>query len=331
MSKIILQPTGNKDAREHYVDTIANPVDAARIKSYIPSLSSEIDAIYPNGKVYIWGVTPGKDNVNKKKWEKICKGDVTLFSKGADTPGTEGGIFASAVTTLKVHNKNLAINLWGYDKNGNTWEYIYFVAEIKNTVIPYSMFNPAVGYANNYIIQGFNVLDQEKSNKLFSTFDLYSDVYFEPSTEADFEDVVSKLEQEDLLESENKALVRKEQGFLRDYLFKGKTTEKCGICGRELPIDFLITSHIKKRSECTKTEKLDYKNIVMPMFKFGCDDAYEKGYIYVDASGVIRKNLSKSLTRDMELMFNGVDGKNCSYFNASTSKYFEAHRKKFGK
>lgn len=331
MSKIILQPTGNKDAREHYVDTIMNPVDASRIKRFVPELSSQIDALYPDGRVFIWGVTPGKDDVNKKKWEKIDRGDVTLFSRGSDVPRQEGGIIASAVTTLKFHNKDLAVDLWDYDKNGNTWEYIYLVAEVKNTIIPYSSFNPAVGYASNYIIQGFTVLDDEKSARLFSHFDLYSDVYYEPSSEDEFERIVAKLENEDLLDSEKTALQRKEQGFLRDYLFKGKITEKCGICGRTLPIDFLITSHIKKRSSCTHEERLDYKNVVMPMCKFGCDDAFEKGYIYVDNAGVIQKNDSKTMTPDMEQMFNQVVGKNTPYYNNDRAKYFEAHRKKFGK
>ena len=35
MSNVILQPSSNKDAREHYVDTIANPVSLERIRSYI--------------------------------------------------------------------------------------------------------------------------------------------------------------------------------------------------------------------------------------------------------------------------------------------------------
>ena len=35
MSKIILQPSGNKDAREHYVDTIQNPVSIDRLSKFV--------------------------------------------------------------------------------------------------------------------------------------------------------------------------------------------------------------------------------------------------------------------------------------------------------
>ena len=51
-----------------------------------------------------------------------------------------------------------------------------------------------------------------------------------------------------------------------------------------------MAAHIKKRSFSSTEEKLDYKNIVMPMCKFGCDELYEKGYIIIkDGQVVINK------------------------------------------
>ena len=35
MSNIILQPSSNKDAREHYVDTIQNPVSLKSIENFL--------------------------------------------------------------------------------------------------------------------------------------------------------------------------------------------------------------------------------------------------------------------------------------------------------
>ena len=102
MNKIILQPTSNKDAYEHYVNTILNPVPVEVLKKYIDDdLYKKIMMQYPNEMVYVWGVTNGVNDVNKRKWDKITRGDVTLFSK-------KGGVFASAVTTLTFHNKELA-------------------------------------------------------------------------------------------------------------------------------------------------------------------------------------------------------------------------------
>tara|TARA_Y100001970_G_scaffold196945_1_gene239534 strand:- start:838 stop:1050 length:213 start_codon:yes stop_codon:yes gene_type:complete len=42
-TKIILQPSGNKDAREHYVNTIDNFVSLERISSFLKS--SDIDVL----------------------------------------------------------------------------------------------------------------------------------------------------------------------------------------------------------------------------------------------------------------------------------------------
>ena len=94
MSNIILQPSSNKDAREHYVDTIANPVKLEFIRDYIDFKDfNKLKEIYPSGNCKIWGVTPSKINFNK--WKRIKTGDITLFSK-------KGKIYSSATTTYKL-------------------------------------------------------------------------------------------------------------------------------------------------------------------------------------------------------------------------------------
>ncbi len=325
MAKLILQPAGNKDGREHYVDTIQNMVDTSIIKFYEPNLISLIDSLYPSGKAAVWGVTPGNNNVNKNKWDRISKGDVTVFSKS-------GGIFATGVTTFKFHNKALAEKLWNKDVNGNTWEYIYLLDEIKLIDIPYPEFNKRMGYASNFIIQGFNVIDAQKSALFLSEMGLLSDIYSDEVTETDFTNAILKLENETTLDTVQKqSYGRKEQSFLRGYLFKGLTKSKCAICGKEFPIDMLIASHIKKRSLCSKSEKLDYKNIVVPMCVFGCDSSFEKGYIFVDSAGFIRLNDKKTITPDVETSLKAIKDSKCLIFNMNNKKYFETHRKEFGK
>ena len=160
MSNIILQPSGNKDAREHFINTIELPVKLSEIEKFLSQNEKDVlSQIYPENQCRIWGVTSGGNNITK--WERIKKGDVTLFSK-------DGAIYASAVTTYKTHNKKLAEFLWDYNSNGETWENIYFLDEVRKHNIPYLDFNNAVGYKENYIIQGFGVLDEIKSVSRFS-------------------------------------------------------------------------------------------------------------------------------------------------------------------
>lgn len=169
MSRVILQPSGNKDAREHYENTIQRPVPFDLLNRHLNDNHMRVlESYYSDKQVPTWGVTPGKNNVNHKKWGKVQVGDVTLFS-------SNGHIFASGVVTHKLHHKELAAELWGYDKTGQTWEYIYFLDEIKSHSIPYIEFNNAAGYDENYVIQGFNVLKEELSERILTWFDLKKD------------------------------------------------------------------------------------------------------------------------------------------------------------
>jgi len=108
MSKLIIQPSANKDARSHYVDTIENAVDFSRLKPFLSNNElSRLKEIYPEERCYIWGVTPGGNN--KPSWDRILRGDVAVFSR-------DGKIYASSVVTYKLHNQGLAANLWNFDK-----------------------------------------------------------------------------------------------------------------------------------------------------------------------------------------------------------------------
>lgn len=66
--------------------------------------------------------------------------------------------------------------MWGYDENGNTWENIYLLDKIEKVYIPYEKLNPVLEYKDNYIIQGFNVLNEKLSERVFSAFDLHNDI-----------------------------------------------------------------------------------------------------------------------------------------------------------
>lgn len=318
MNKILLQPSGNKGARIHYKDTIKNNVSLDLIKKYVSQ--DEFDLlkdIYQDNNCKVWGVTPGKNGVNISKWNKIDTGDVTLFAK-------EGHIFASAVTTLKLHSKLLAEKLWGYDVKNQTWEYIYFLDEIKEHKIPYIDFNKVVGYKPNFVIQGFSVLSEEKSSSVLDYFNLESNIYIQEITPIEYEQISEKLNSLNETDIEYQSNRRLEQGYLKQLLFGKKTKEKCSCCGNEYPISFLVTAHIKKRSKCSKEERLD-KNIVMAMCKFGCDELYEKGYISV-LDGVFIDLEKRPITDTMKSYIKNVNGNKCSSFNQESMKYFEWHK-----
>ena len=315
MSKIILQPSGNKDARAHYVDTIKKNVSLESIKNHIRAEDFEIlKDIYPDGECKVWGVTPGGNNITK--WNRIERGDVTLFSK-------DGGIYASAVTTYKLHSKSLATELWDYNNKGQTWEYIYFLDEVKNHSIPYIDFNRAVGYEGNYIIQGFNVLRPEQSISVMKAFDLESEVFIEEITKETFEEILTKLESLKETESEITSSRRLEQGYLKKSLFGKKIIGICACCKKEFPVSYLVTAHIKKRAFCKLNERTDL-NVVMPMCKLGCDELYEKGYVSV-SNGIFIDMLKSPNSSELQNYIDKIAGSKCDFFNEKTKAYFEWH------
>ena len=315
MSKIILQPSGNKDAREHYVDTIKNSVFIERIKPHISKEEYNVlKEVYPTGECKVWGVTPGGSNLTK--WNRIETGDVTLFSKN-------GSIYASAVATYKLHSLSLASELWDFNKKGQTWEYIYFLDEVKNHNIPYIDFNRAVGYADNYVIQGFNVLRPNQSSAVLKAFDLESEIFLNDVSDDTYDDILSKLEDLEETESEIISTRRLEQGYLKKNLFGKKTIGTCACCKKDYPVSYLITAHIKKRAFCESNERKDI-NVVFPMCKMGCDEVYEKGYISV-FKGVFIDMKKSPNSLHLQEFISRVNGSKCEFFNNKTKKYFDWH------
>jgi hypothetical protein len=208
-----------------------------------------------------------------------------------------------------------------YGIKNQTWEYIYLIDEIKTHNISYLDFNKCIGYKENYVIQGFNVLDKEKSEKVLNRFNLFSETYIEEIDKSNFNKITLDL---DLTEQSYIGLRRLEQGFLRKNLFENNTLFNCCCCKKEYPISFLVAAHIKKRSHCENEEKLD-ENIVMPLCKFGCDELYEKGILVV-RNGEFTSS-QKIEDESIKLYINSIRNKKCNYFNNNTHKYFNWHLK----
>jgi len=101
-------------------------------------------------------VTPGGNDVNRNKWERLEPGDVVLMFR-------DGEAFVSARITHKTHNQPLADELWSRNDEGDTWEYLYFLDEVTPRSIPNAEVNQMLGYHPGARVQGFNVLDEEKS------------------------------------------------------------------------------------------------------------------------------------------------------------------------
>lgn len=124
-----------------------------------------ISELYGSEPVPTWGVTSGGRDVNRKKWDQVTPGDVVLMAR-------DGEIFVSARVTHKSHNELLADDLWGRNDAGSTWEYLYFLDDVASESFPTSHINDILGYRPGARVQGFNVLDEQKSQLLLEALGL---------------------------------------------------------------------------------------------------------------------------------------------------------------
>ncbi|KAM9863703.1 hypothetical protein ACI1US_00402 [Leucobacter sp. BZR 635] len=115
---------------------------------------------------------------------------------------------------------------------------------------------------------------------------------------------------------------RKEQTALRKYLFDGVIGARCALCGKELPVGLLRTAHIKPRNECSDTEKRDLDN-VMSACTLGCDELFERGYLTVDAGGIVQTAFTGFT--DLASSVGSLQSRVCSAFGPESKPYFAWH------
>jgi len=316
MPNLIIQPAGNTDARQHYSDTVLHAVPINRMRKHLDEETVQrLEELYKGGEVPVWGFTPGTNNSNLGKWNRIEPGDVALFLR-------QKFVFASSTVAFKIHNHDLAVDLWGYDNKRQTWEYVYFLDEIQNQKIPYGRLNELLGYEPDNNFQQSLVLDDQKGSPVIEALGLGSVIYEPAPTREAYLKAVEPSE-ETVLDRVVSGKARTEQAYLRYVNFRNKKYAECGICHREFPVSFLVAAHIKMRKYCTDVERRDYEHITMPMCKFGCDELYEKGYIGANEKIFVVKD--ENLSTSVLDYLSSVDGNSCSYWGTNTYAYFEWH------
>ena len=150
---------------------------------------------------------------------------------------------------------------------------------------------------------------------------LWGDVVDKASSE--FDEIESKLQHIDKLDEENTTLTRREQAYLRKYLFGSDEAGTCVICGERFPIELLIAAHIKRRAKCTDAERRDLANIV-PMCLLGCDALFERGLVVVK-KGKIEVRLEAGLNDRLKTLVDTLDGRLTTAWKSGRLRYFRWH------
>ena len=116
------------------------------------------------------------------------------------------------------------------------------------------------------------------------------------------------------LDAKKTVAVRREQAFLRKFLFSNAQSAECAICGKLYPVDLLVAAHIKPRSKCTTKERRDYKNNVLPLF--------ERGYVWVEDGRLVACEVDQESVDDILDILNG---RKVNAWNKDRERYFKWH------
>lgn len=151
MRKIFIVAASGAEAAGHYRDTIKRKRNIREASRFISSKESlELDNIYHGRDFAVWGAIPGSGNINT--WTKMYPGDYVIFYQ-------QGKFILIGEVAHKLKNRELANFFWGTNRQGDTWEYIYFIINEKEINVPLSKFNQYLGYKENFTPQGFGAVE----------------------------------------------------------------------------------------------------------------------------------------------------------------------------
>lgn len=158
MRKIFIVTASGPEAYGHYQDTIKRRRSLTEISRFVSSDDvKQLDNIYHGKDFAIWGATPGSGNTNT--WVKMYPGDYVVFYQ-------QGNFILIGEVACKFKNKELAKFLWGTNKQGDTWENIYFIINEKEIKVPLEKFNQYLRYRPNFTPQGFGAVESRRQKEV---------------------------------------------------------------------------------------------------------------------------------------------------------------------
>lgn len=158
MSRVLIQAAGS-GARKHFNETLKNGIAWERFEKYLAGRDQESLLELRHLTVGLWGFTPSVKGKEVKNWLDAEVGDrLILYSKGR-------GFFMAEIAK-KLHNKEIAMLLWGMHPDRlRTWEYLVLVKNIQNIDVPLDFVKLL---DKNYRL-GANLLNTEDSQKVLAT------------------------------------------------------------------------------------------------------------------------------------------------------------------
>ncbi|MFI8789077.1 P-loop NTPase fold protein [Streptomyces sp. NPDC055105] len=164
--RVFAQPARRsvRTVERHFQDTIASPVIFGEHADLLsPSMLHSLQRLFPHGSAQMWGITPGKRDINVPKFRRMSPGDWVFFSG-------DKRLYFGGTVALTWHSPELAERLWSRDGNDQTMEHMYALADTRGFDIPLVELRDLLSWNSTRNIMGFMAFTQSESDLLQQSF-----------------------------------------------------------------------------------------------------------------------------------------------------------------
>lgn len=161
MATVALQQVSSAFARSNAEGTLHKPISLKFVRPYVESsLFERLEAVCPNGAVFVWGSKPERMH---QTYKVLGRDSLFLFRRGAN-------VYKFGVVLEKAESPELAQLLWGFDAEGQAWSTVYFFGCMRDKLIPAIRINQHLGRNASDHWQGLVVLEMQESQRVNEFF-----------------------------------------------------------------------------------------------------------------------------------------------------------------
>lgn len=160
--KVILFPCANPVSQNNFEKTMKKSHSLESIKKYL--LAHQYNELNNIGdEFFFWGTKSGTD----KKWQAIPSKSLALFFANKLA-------FSYGFVEYKLINQPLSEYFWGKaEQQDRYYKYMFACSKVREVSIPQYIVNEKIGYKENFVVQGFMVLDARQSFDLINLINQY--------------------------------------------------------------------------------------------------------------------------------------------------------------
>lgn len=159
MTAVALQQVSSDYAKANAKRTLERAID---LKYLLPDCNDkqrlEVTQHIRTPTVFVWG---SKIERYHQQWKVRSRQCVMLFRRGTS-------VVKAGVVVVRIQNHVLAEKLWGTDREGETWDFIYLFEVLRDVMIRASEINAILGYQVNSHWQGLVIVDDDNSEAVVS-------------------------------------------------------------------------------------------------------------------------------------------------------------------